>query len=98
MAAPSLFATLQIGVMLAATAAAAALPPREGAILIWSAQGETPGRIAGWALDDETRLLAPGPIADSLVVRGYGARLRALAWAHGALALRAPASICGGRA
>jgi hypothetical protein len=97
MAAPSLFLCSQIGVMIAATAAAAVLPPRDGPILIWSAGGEAPGRIAGWALDGDTRLIGTGP-AGSLIVWGDGPRLASRALAHGALALRAPRALCGGRA
>lgn len=94
---PPLFLSLQIGAMLVATTATAALPPRQGAVLIWSLRGEAPGRIAAWAVDGDTRLITTGP-AGSLIVRGDGARLGRLARAHGAVALRAPTAGCGGTA
>lgn len=97
MVVPPLFLSLQIGTMLVATTAAAALPPRQGSVLLWSVSGESPGRIAAWALDGDTRLIAIGP-AGSLIVRGDGARLGRLARGHGAIALRAPIASCGDRA
>ena len=93
MAAPSLFLCAQIGALFAATTAAAALPPREGAILLVSPAGHA----AGWALDGDTRLIGAGP-AGTLIVWGDGASIARRAWAHGALALRAPRTACGSRA
>lgn len=86
----------QVAIALAASGTALAAPPAEGAILIWSATGEPAGRIAGWALDGETRLLGHGPLAGTLIVWGDGDRLATVARAHGAVALRAPGSLCKG--
>ena len=97
MALPSPFVPVQVAIMLAA-GAAALMPPAQGAVLIWSPAGETAGRIGAWALDGGNRLIAAGPLPGSLVVWGDGARIGALARAHGALAMRAPLSSCGGRA
>lgn len=93
---PSPFVPIQVTIMLAAVAAAL-MPPAEGAVLIWSTTGETAGRIGAWALDGGNRLISAGPMPGSLVVWGDGARIGALARAHGALAMRAPVSSCGGR-
>lgn len=96
MARPFPLLTLQIALALGASGAAVAAPPAEGEILILSVTGQSAGEIAGWALDGQTRLLGRGPLATSLVIRGEGGRIAAIARAHGAVAVRGSAAMCAG--
>lgn len=74
------------------------MPPRAGAILILSMDGQSRGEIARWAIAHHARLVGPGPLPHSLVVQGERADLFEASLNQGALLLAGTAAGCGGKA
>lgn len=72
------------------------MPPRAGAILIISLNGQSRGEIARWAISHDARLVGPGPFAHSLVVIGQRGALLGAALDEQAMLLPGSAVGCGG--
>jgi hypothetical protein len=73
----------------------ALMPPRTGAILIVSMNGQSENEIARWAIAHDARLISRGPFAHSLVVSGDRAALFDASLGERAVLLSGPAAGCG---
>jgi len=87
----------QAVLIVGALAAAILAPPREGMMLVVPIASARPGITARWAMTAGAALVAPGPVAGSLIIWGDRKRLAPAALRHASLLMAAPPAACGGK-